>query len=124
MLLTMATTASNAFPEPHLGTSPLIHPKIGCYITPGEFYLCRLGAVLCNSPEKLTVCRILSCDSFSSSLKVNIFERSSVFYFDFLKVKPIVDTSVANYEEVYQSPSRQVIPLDLVVFPAFVLSEN
>jgi hypothetical protein len=57
-------------------------------------------------------------------LEVNIFERSSVYYFDCLDAEPIVDTSIANYEEVYQSPVSQVISLEAVVFPAFVLSEK
>jgi hypothetical protein len=120
----MATPVLNVFPEPDLGTPPLIHPNIGCYLTPGEFYLCRIGAILGNATEKLTVCCILSCDSSASSLLVNIFERSSLYYFDCPDVEPIVNTSIANYEEVYQSTLSQVIPLESVVFPAFVLSEK
>jgi hypothetical protein len=120
----MVLVVPNAFPEPKLSTNPLIHPKIGCYITPGEFFLCRLGDVLGNAPEKLTVCRILSCDSSSSSLEVNIFERSSLYYFDCLDADPVIDTSICNYEEVYQSTSRQVISLESVVYPAFVLTEK
>jgi hypothetical protein len=120
----MALLVPTVYPEPKLGTPPLIHPDIGCYLTPGEFYLCRFGEVSGNATEKLTVCRILSCDSFASSLQVNIFERSSVYYFDCLNAEPIVDTSIALYEEVYQSPLIQVISLQAVVFPAFVVSEK
>jgi hypothetical protein len=110
---------TQVFPEPKLGTPPLIHPSIGCYLTPGEFYLCRIGE---DTTEKLTVCRILRCDSVALLLTVNIFERSSIYYFDFPDVDPILDTSIANYEEVYQSPTSLVIPLESVAFPAFVLS--
>lgn len=120
----MALLVPTVYPEPKLGTPPLIHPDIGCYLTPGEFYLCRFGEVSGNATEKLTVCRIISCDCLASSLEVNIFERSSVFYFDSYDVAPIVDASIANYEEVYQSPLTQVISLNAVVFPAFVLSEK
>jgi hypothetical protein len=120
----MASLVPNVYPEPELGTPLLIHPDIGCYLTPGEFYLCHFCEVSGNAMEKLTICGILSCDSLASSLKVKIFERSSVFYFDCYDVEPIVDSSIANYKEVYQSHLSQVIPLEAVVFPAFVLFEK
>ncbi len=52
----MALLVPTVYPEPKLGTPPLIHPDIGCYLTPGEFYLCRFGEVSGNATEKLTVC--------------------------------------------------------------------